>query len=46
MNQMPFIRLDFTGGTESKEPACNARDAGSILGTRRFPGEGNDNPFQ
>ena len=29
-----------------KESACNAGDAGSIPGSGRFPGEGNDNPLQ
>ena len=27
-------------------PPINARDAGSILGLERSPGEGNGNPFQ
>ena len=30
----------------NKESTCNARDAGSIPGSRRSPGEGNNNPFQ
>ena len=30
----------------SKESACNVRDAGSIPGSGRFPGEGNGNPLQ
>ena len=34
------------GGSESKEPACNAGDLGLIPGLGRFPGEGNDNPLQ
>ena len=38
--------LDFPGGSDSKEPACNAGDPGSILRTRRSPGEGNGNPLQ
>ena len=29
-----------------KEPACNARDVGSVPGSGRCPGEGNGNPFQ
>ena len=29
-----------------KESTCNAGDAGSIPGLGRFPGGGNDNPFQ
>ena len=29
-----------------KESACNPGNTGSIPGSGRFPGEGNDNPFQ
>ena len=29
-----------------KESACNAGDAGSVPGSGRSPGEGNDNPLQ
>ena len=29
-----------------KNPPDNARDTGSILGSGRIPGEGNDNPLQ
>ena len=29
-----------------KEPLCQARDAGSVPGLRRSPGEGNGNPLQ
>ena len=29
-----------------KSSACNAGDLGSIPGSRRSPGEGNDNPLQ
>ena len=29
-----------------KNPPADARDAGSIPGSGRFPGEGNDNPLQ
>ena len=36
----------FSGGSNSKESACNARDVGSILGLGRFPGGGHDNPLQ
>ena len=37
---------DFApGGSDSKEPACNAGDPGSIPGSGRS-GEGNDNPLQ
>ena len=36
----------FLGGSEGKEPACNAGDSGSIPGSGRSPGEGNGNPLQ
>ena len=38
--------MDFSGGSDSKESACNARDPGSILGLGKSPGEGNGNPLQ
>ena len=38
--------LDFPGGSDDKESACNAGDPGSILDLGRFPGEGNGNPLQ
>ena len=41
--------LDFPGGTSGKESAANAGDIGnegSISGSGRFPGVGNDNPLQ
>ena len=31
---------------KNKVAACSARDAGSILGSGRYPGEGNVNPLQ
>ena len=34
----------FPGGLEVKASASNAGDPGSILGSGRFPGEGNGNP--
>ena len=37
---------DFPGGSDSKESACNAGDPGSIPGSGRSPGEGNDYPLQ
>ena len=37
--------LGFPGGLDSKEPACNAGDLGSIPGLGRSPGEGNGNPL-
>ena len=36
----------FPDGSVGKESACNAGDSGSILGSRRSPGEGNGNPLQ
>ena len=36
----------FPGGSVSKESAHNAGDPGSIPGTGRSPGEGNDNSLQ
>ena len=38
--------MDFTGGSDGKESACNAGDPGSILGSGKSPGEGNGNPLQ
>ena len=38
--------LGFLGGSISKESTCNARDPGSVPGSGRSPGEGNDNPLQ
>ena len=38
--------MDFTGGSDGKESACNAGDLGSIPGWGRSPGEGNSNPLQ
>ena len=32
--------------SDSKTSACNAGDLGSIPGSGRSPGEGNDNPLQ
>ena len=34
------------GGSDGKEPACNAGDPGSIPGSGRSPREGNGNPLQ
>ena len=36
----------FPGDSVGKESACNAGDHGLIPGSRRSPGEGNDNPLQ
>ena len=34
------MHLGFSGGSDSKEPACNAGDPGLIPGSGRSPGEG------
>ena len=36
----------FSGGSDGKEPTCNAGDPGSISGLGRSPGEGNGHPLQ
>ena len=38
--------MGFPDGSASKDSACNAGDIGSVPGSRRSSGEGNDNPFQ
>ena len=38
--------LGFSGGSDSKESACNAGDPGSVPGLGRLPGEGHGNPLQ
>ena len=41
-----LINLGLPGSSDGKESTCNEGDAGSIPGSRRFPGEGNGNPLQ
>ena len=38
--------ISESAGSEGKESACNAGDAGSIPGWGRSPGEGNGNRLQ
>ena len=38
--------MGFAGGSDGKEPACNAGDLSSIPELGRSPGEGNGNPLQ
>ena len=38
--------LGFSGGSDSKESACNAGDPDSVPGLGRLPGEGHGNPLQ
>ena len=51
INKMQLIWTDLkeskwiSGGSVVKNPAANARDVGSIPGSGKFPGEGNDNPL-
>ena len=40
------VCMSFSGGSDSKESACNAGVSGLILGLGRSPGEGNGNPLQ
>ena len=40
------IYMGFPGGAYGKESACSAGDPGLILGSRRFPGEGNGYSLQ
>ena len=42
---LPYT-LGFPGGSDGKESACNAGDAGSVSGLERSPGKGNDYPLQ
>ena len=37
---------DLPGGSNGKEPTCNAGDLGLMPWSGRFPGEGNDNSLQ
>ena len=38
--------MDFLGGSDGKESACNAGDPGLIPGLGRSPGEENGHPLQ
>ena len=48
--KIPTIKLhsraSWVGGSISKQLACNMGYPGSIPGSGRSPGEGNDNPLQ
>ena len=46
LNHLPKLNLDYRGGSNGKESACNAGGPGSIPGSERSPGEGNGNPLQ
>ena len=38
--------MGFSGSSDGKESACNARDLGSLPGLGRTSGEGNSYPLQ
>ena len=40
------LNIGFPGGSVVKNMPSNARDAGSVPGLGRCPGEGNGNPLQ
>ena len=40
------MNQESSGGSDSKESACNAGDPGSVSGSERSPGEGNGYPLQ
>ena len=42
----PGVFLGFSGGSDSKESACNAGELGSILGLERSPGGGHGSSLQ
>ena len=41
-----FKEMGFSGGSDGKESACNARDSDLTLRSGRFPGEWNGYPLQ
>ena len=45
VNTVLCVWMGFPGGSDSKEPACNAGDLGSIPGLGRSPGGGHGNPL-
>ena len=46
MLQRARYQMDFPGGSVVKNLPANAEDPGSIPGSGRSPGRGNDNPLQ
>ena len=46
LNEAFVLYWVFPGGSDDKEPACNAEDPGLIPGSGRSPGEGNGYPLQ
>ena len=43
---MGKIWIEMPDGSDCKESACSAGDLGSVPGSGRFPGGGNDYPLQ
>ena len=43
---LPKLNMGFPVGSDGEESACNAGDPGSIPESERYPGVGNENPFQ
>ena len=41
-----MIQQNFPGGSDGKEPTCNAGDLGLTPGLGRSPGGGHGNPLQ
>ena len=46
MDQIAHVCAGFPGGSDGKEPACNAEDMGSIPELGRPHGVANGNPLQ
>ena len=44
--ELNLKKAPSSGGSDSKESACNSVDQGSIPGSGRSPGEGNGYPLQ
>ena len=38
-----YLLCGFPGGSDGRESACKAGDAGSVPGLERYPGEGHGN---
>ena len=46
MLKLLFLSKGFPHSSVGKESTCSARDPGFIPELGRYPGKGNDNPFQ
>ena len=45
-NMFHIFHTYISGGSDSKESACNVGNLGLVLGSGKSPGEGNGNPLQ